>query len=94
MAALSLEGPNSHYNEGCKLVSNPSPISHIDVRINGEARTAPAGLNIRSLLEHLGLGADRVAVELNRRLVRKAEWDSAAIEAGAEVEIVEFVGGG
>ena len=35
-----------------------------------------------------------VAVELNREIVRKPEWASAAINSGANVEIVWFVGGG
>jgi thiamine biosynthesis protein ThiS len=35
-----------------------------------------------------------VAVELNRAIVRKPEWDSTAIDEGAKIEIVWFVGGG
>jgi thiamine biosynthesis protein ThiS len=35
-----------------------------------------------------------VAVELNREIVRKSEWESAGIGPGASVEIVWFVGGG
>jgi thiamine biosynthesis protein ThiS len=38
--------------------------------------------------------AQRVAVELNREIVRKAQWEEVAVEAGAEVEVVMFVGGG
>lgn len=66
----------------------------IEIRLNGEPQTVPGGLNVRALLEHFGIDASRVAVELNRRLVRKDEWDGAVVERGAEVEIVEFVGGG
>jgi sulfur carrier protein len=64
------------------------------ISVNGERRDVPAGLTVRTLLAHLDVPADRVAVELNRRIVRQPEWDAAAIEAGAEVEIVQFVGGG
>lgn len=53
-----------------------------------------AGLNIRALLDELGLDPGRVAVEMNRRLVRKAEWGTSTVEAGAALEIVTFVGGG
>ncbi len=66
----------------------------ISVEINGERREIPASLNVRSLLEHLGIDTARVAVELNKEIVRKAAWDASAIEAGAQIEIVMFVGGG
>ncbi len=75
-------------------MSNPDGISPISIRINGEPREVPPGLTVRSLLEHLQVDPARVAVELNRKLARKPEWDRAQVEAGAEVEIVEFVGGG
>jgi len=64
------------------------------VVLNGEPRQTPEGLNIATFLAHLGLPADRVAVELDRRIVRKTDWESTAISNGAEVEVVHFVGGG
>ena len=39
------------------------------------------------------LTADKVAVELNRRLLRAEKYD-ALLKEGDEVEIVTFVGGG
>lgn len=66
----------------------------IEVVVNGEKRGIPAGLNVRQMLLHLGLDPQRVAVELNRTIVGKARWDSTPVVADANVEIVEFVGGG
>ncbi len=66
----------------------------IDIVVNGEARSAPAGLNIIDLLRFLGVTPDRVAVELNRSIVRKPEWESTVVPDGARLEIVQFVGGG
>ncbi|MGJ5815120.1 sulfur carrier protein ThiS [Paludibaculum fermentans] len=66
----------------------------IPIKVNGEDRIVPDGLNIRQLLAHLGLDSGRVAVELNREIVRKPDWESTAIQAGASLEIVTFVGGG
>jgi thiamine biosynthesis protein ThiS len=66
----------------------------ISITINGEERVVPTGLNIRKLVEHLKLDPERVAVELNRKLVRKGQWEETAVEAGSSVEIVTFVGGG
>ena len=66
----------------------------IEVAVNGERREIPAGLNVRQMLLYLNLDPQRVAVELNRTIVRKTLWDSTSVEADANVEIVEFVGGG
>lgn len=66
----------------------------IEIRLNGETRQIPAGLNLSALLQHLGIHADRVAIELNRQIVRKPDWDTTMLAAGAEVEVVHFVGGG
>lgn len=66
----------------------------IKVQLNGEFRRAPAGLTVRQFLEHLGVDAQRVAIELNRDIVRRDQWDSTPVEDGAQIEVVEFVGGG
>lgn len=69
-------------------------VGEILVKINGEERRIPAGKSVRGLLDFLGIEADRVAVELDRKIVRKADWEGTAVGTGAEVEIVMFVGGG
>ena len=66
----------------------------LEIRLNGEKRQIPAGLTVLSLLQHLEIPSDRVAVELNRAIVRQPEWDDTSIDDGAELEIVHFVGGG
>lgn len=67
----------------------------VELRINGELKTVPPDLSsITELLEWLGIKSDRVAVELNKQLVRKRDWHQTAVPGGSQVEIVEFVGGG
>jgi thiamine biosynthesis protein ThiS len=66
----------------------------IEVVVNGESRRVPEGLNVSSLLSVLGVEGSRVAVELNRQIVRRADWDSTMVSEGAAVEVVWFVGGG
>ncbi len=66
----------------------------IEIVLNGEARGVSAGLTVAGLLAELGVEGGRVAVELNREIVRKTAWEATAVEAGAAVEIVQFVGGG
>jgi len=66
----------------------------ITITVNGERREVPEGGSVRRLLEHLGVRGDRVAIEMNRHIVHKRDWDATQVVPGAQVEIVEFVGGG
>jgi thiamine biosynthesis protein ThiS len=63
------------------------------IKVNGQLRELPEGTSILVLLECFKLTPDKVAVELNRRLVRTAQYGNA-LKSGDEVEIVTFVGGG
>lgn len=64
------------------------------ITVNGDARDVPAGLTVAGLLEHLGLGGRRVAVERNRAVVPRAEHATTTLAAGDRLEVVAFVGGG
>jgi thiamine biosynthesis protein ThiS len=63
------------------------------IKVNGQNRDVPEGTNILALLESFKLTPDKVAVEVNRRLVRTAQYANA-LKNGDEIEIVTFVGGG
>lgn len=64
------------------------------VIINGASREIPDGLNVADLLGHLGIAADRVAIERNRDILPRAQWQGTAVAANDSYEIVHFVGGG
>jgi thiamine biosynthesis protein ThiS len=64
------------------------------LQINGQAREVAEGLTLSGLLEELGFKRDRVAVELNREIVARAQWEATTLKYGDKVEIVHFVGGG
>jgi len=66
----------------------------IEIRLNGETHELPAPLSIRQLLEHFDLPKERVAVERNRTIVPKPQWENVAVAQGDELEVVHFVGGG
>jgi len=68
--------------------------SEITVVVNGDPRQIPEGETIAGLVQTLGLDPERLAIELNRRIVKRAQWPSTPLAAGAQVEIVQFVGGG
>lgn len=64
------------------------------VFINGETREIEGNLNLRELLRRFDLPAERIAVELNREVVRKKDWETIEIRDADKIEIVHFVGGG
>ena len=66
----------------------------MQVRLNGELRDIPDGLSVAGLLGHLGVKAQRVAVEVNETVVTKDRYETQKIAPGDSVEIVAFVGGG
>ncbi len=66
----------------------------VQIFVNGDAFEVPLGSNITDVLAYLKLAPDRVAVELNKILVRKRDWGVTGVENGARLEVVEFVGGG
>jgi sulfur carrier protein len=71
-----------------------APTKTIQVVVNGHPRDVPQGASLIELLQILEIDPSRVAVELNREIVRKPAWESTALDEGARVEIVWFVGGG
>jgi len=66
----------------------------MQLQINGSPRDVPDGVSLASLIEHLGMKSDRVAVELNRDIVPRGRWADILLKAGDRLEIVHFVGGG
>jgi thiamine biosynthesis protein ThiS len=66
----------------------------LEVIVNGESRDVPNGVTILDLLCVLGIDPERVAVEMNRAIVRKKDWEGTPVTPGARLEIVHFVGGG
>lgn len=66
----------------------------MNVVINGESREAPDGLTVAGLLAHLGLPAERVAVERNLEILPRSQWETTRVQPGDRYEVVHFVGGG
>jgi len=66
----------------------------IDIVVNGERQTTPEGQTVLGLLAQLQIDPARVAVELDRRIVKQAHWGATTLGHGSQVEIVQFVGGG
>jgi thiamine biosynthesis protein ThiS len=64
------------------------------IDLNGEPKEIPADLSVTELIETLGLPSERLAIEVNRRIIRRADWPATTLAEGDRVEVVHFVGGG
>jgi thiamine biosynthesis protein ThiS len=64
------------------------------ITINGERRAVDPGATLLDVIRSLGLEPERVAVELDREIVKRERWAETKVAGAAEIEIVQFVGGG
>jgi thiamine biosynthesis protein ThiS len=64
------------------------------VLVNGEVQEVMEGSTVADLLQQLHVPPERVAVERNRLIVKRAALAEAALQANDEIEILTFVGGG
>lgn len=62
--------------------------------LNGETIEIASEMSLAALLESFRLPEKRIAVELNREVVRRADWPATRVEADARIEVIHFVGGG
>jgi thiamine biosynthesis protein ThiS len=62
--------------------------------VNGSSRCVPVDLTLDQVLLYLEIDPQQVAVEKDRVIVRRSVWSSTPIQAGSNLEIVKFVGGG
>ena len=64
------------------------------VTVNDQPTDLPDSTSVADLLATLALPGTRVAVEVNRQLVRRAQHAETQLNAGDTIEIVTLVGGG
>lgn len=66
----------------------------MDLMVNGVKQAVSDGTTAAQLLETLKIVPERVVVELNLKILKRAELANTALKEGDQVEIVHFVGGG
>ena len=66
----------------------------VQITLNGRTEAVEDGTTVLRLLESKGINPARVAVELNRRILRREEYDDTPLSPGDALEVVTFVGGG
>lgn len=66
----------------------------MNITLNGDRFTLAGPLTISGLLAQLDIDARSVAVERNFVVVKRDAYSTTTVEAGDQIEIVNFVGGG
>lgn len=64
------------------------------VILNGEPKECPEGITIENLLDLYKIDTNRVAVELNLRIIPRKELSALVLRDTDLLEVVTFVGGG
>ena len=66
----------------------------MELRVNGAKQEHSDGMTVAQLLDALQIVPERVVVEVNLKILKRAEHATAVLKSGDQVEIVRFVGGG
>jgi thiamine biosynthesis protein ThiS len=66
----------------------------VRIRLNGEERDFEGPLDVRGLLNRLGLEPTKIAVERNLEIVPRSQYGATALAEDDRLEIVQFIGGG
>ena len=66
----------------------------VKITLNGEPYEVERPLTVAELLARLEIDPRRIAVEHNLVVLKRATFEQTAINAGDQIEIVNFVGGG
>jgi thiamine biosynthesis protein ThiS len=66
----------------------------VNLRVNGKPVELEGPTPLTSYIRSLGVDPRAVAVEVNERIIDRAEFDRTTLVEGDVVEIVRMVGGG
>ena len=73
---------------------NASESSAQAILVNGRPHPVAPGTTVAELVRALELASDRVAIERNGAVVRRADHASCRLAPGDRIEVVTLVGGG
>ena len=66
----------------------------MNIIVNGESQSLESDASLQQLLVMLGLDGKRIAVEVNRDIVPRSDYDSYKLSEDDTIEIVNAIGGG
>jgi len=66
----------------------------MQIIINGEARDVPETITAAQLIDLLDLANKRLAMEANKEIVPRSDFETHTFNPGDHIEIVQAIGGG
>ena len=66
----------------------------MNITVNGETKDIQEGTTIQILLEQLGLNPKTIVVQRNQDIIERADYNTAHLNHGDTLDLVQFVGGG
>lgn len=79
---------------GSKTVGDRERALTVELTVNGKMLDVTDGATITVLLEKLEINPLRVAVQLNQQIIKREQYERAALKAGDRLEIITFMAGG
>ncbi len=64
------------------------------IQLNGKQQQLEPGTTLQQLIEQQGLAGKRLAAEVNREIIPRAEHPNYVLNDQDSVEIVQAIGGG
>jgi len=76
-------------------LSAMSTATSIQIQVNGEGMTLPAGASCADVLQRLGISEQqRLAVEVNETIVPRSQLGDHQLADGDRMEVIQAIGGG
>ncbi len=66
----------------------------VTIVLNGEKKEIESEVTLDRLLDLFSLPRQRVAVELNKEVISRKNWEQTTVGESDRIEVVHFVGGG
>ena len=66
----------------------------IKITVNGKQIQVIPNLSLKNLITKLKIPLNKIAIELNKKIIDKKKISKIQLKKGDKVEIVHFIGGG
>ena len=66
----------------------------IKITVNGKQMQIIPNFSLKSLITKLKMPLNKIAIELNKKIIDKKQISKINLQKGDKIEIVHFIGGG
>ena len=66
----------------------------ITITVNGKQMSVISNYSLKNLIYKLNLPLNKIAIEMNKKIVDKTKLSKIILKKGDRIELVHFIGGG